>query len=198
MGMEKNVVKETQARIRDLKDKKAAELEHIDNEIKSAVLEYEEANKDMKAAMEITDVEAYGEAKMKQLAAKNKKEMYSGRYKQLADCEYLTEAESDRVIDALLDHEAEIAAAYEAEVKEILGTLKGIHEKYRDDVNEAEKTVATWTGQIHANYRSFGASSYLDAATGQRTDRSPHPVPVNNKRSPLMGRISTFLEKMDA
>lgn len=196
--MEKNVVKATQARIQELKDKKAAELEHINNELKAAAQEYEAATKEMKAAMEVTDVEAYGEAKRKQQAAATKREMFGARYNQLKACEYLTEIESDRVIDALMEYEEEIATDYEAQVKEILGNLKAVHEKYKKAKAETENTINTWTREIHANYRSFGLSSYLDEATGLRTDRSPRPLPVNHKKSLIMGRIATFLESMNA
>ena len=55
--MAKDIVKETQARIQELKDKKKAELEHIDNEMKLAIQEVEAANKEMQAAMEVTDSE---------------------------------------------------------------------------------------------------------------------------------------------
>ena len=196
--MEKNVVKATQARIQELKDKKAAELEHIDNEMKLAIQEVDAANKAMQAAMEVTDVEAYGEAKKKQLEARNKREMYSGRYQQLKACEYLTETESDRVIDALMDYEKEIATAYEDQVAEILRNLRAIHDKYVKAKTETENTINIWTREIHANYRSFGLSNYLDEATGLRTDRSPRPIPVNHKKSLIMGRIATFLESMNA
>lgn len=196
--MAKDIVKETQARIQELKDKKKAELEHIDNEMKLAIQEVEAANKEMQAAMEVTDSEAYGEAKKKLLEARDKREMYSGRYQQLKACEYLTETESDRVIDALREHEEEIATAYEDQVKEILRDLRAVHEKYKKARMETENTIDTWTREIHANYRSFGLTSYLDEATGLRTDRSPRPLPVNHKKSPIMGRIKTFLENMDA
>ena len=196
--MEKNVVKATQARIQELKDKKAAELEHIDNEMKLAIREIEAANKEMQAAMEVTDSEAYGKAKKKQLEARDRREMYSGRYKQLKDCEYLTEIESDRVIDELLNYEEELSTAYEGQVAEILRNLRSIHDKYVKDRTETENTINIWTREIHANYRSFGLTSYLDETTGLRTNRSPRPIPVNHKKSPIVGRVATFLENMNA
>lgn len=196
--MEKNVVIATQDRIRELKEKKAAELEHIDNELNQAIIELDEANKAMQAAMEATDLEAYGEAKRKQLEAKNKKEMYSGRYKQLKACEYLTEKESDEVIDKLLAHEEEIAGTYEEDLKKILGNLKALHEKYINDACDTERTITTWTSQIHANYNSRGSASYVDSVTGERTERSPHPIGVQHKRSRLSGIVGAFLENIDA
>ena len=196
--MKENVVIATQNRIRELKEKKAAELEHIDNELNQAIIEFEEANKAMQAAMEATDIEAYGETKRKQLEAKNKKEMYSGRYKQLKACEYLTEKESDEVIDNILAYEGEIAGAYEEELKKILDDLKAVHEKYIADAQDAENTIRTWTTQIHANYQSRGSASYVDDFTGERTDRSPHPIGVKQTRSRKSEIVTTFLEKMDA
>lgn len=196
--MAKDIVKETQARIQELKDKKKAELEHIDNEMKLAIQEVEAANKEMQAAMEVTDIEAYGKAKKKQLAARDKREMYSSRYKQLMDCEYLTETESDRVIDALREYGEELTTAYEDQIREILGNLRAAHEKYKKARTETENTINVWTREIHANYRSFGLTSYLDETTGLRTDRSPIPIPVNLKKSPVIGRITTFLESLDS
>lgn len=173
--MAKDIVKETQARIQELKDKKKAELEHIDNELKAAAQEYEAACKELKDATENTDIEAFGDAKKKQREAKNKKEMYSARYDQLEKKEFVSEEESDKVIDSLLNYEKELAEDYESKVAQIVEELEGIHTEYMARVAATENTIKDWTSGIHANYRSNVTTVYSETGT----NRAPYPVPVH-------------------
>lgn len=198
--MAKDTVTQIQEKMQDLKEKRRAEVEFITSQIEQAEAEYMTASNDMKEAMEQTDLARYTEAKRAQLEAKNKKEMFSGRLKQIRSKEYLTEAESDEVIDSLLQYEEEIATKYGNRTAEIIATLKNVHKEYRDAVNAAERTIQQWTNEIHANYNSRGRSTYTDSFTGETTHRSKTPISVRltpytgSKRSAV---IDTFLQKVD-
>ena len=100
-----NKAKEIKSRINQLIEEKAASLAEIQVEIDKAVEREAAAVAEMKVAMESTNVEAYQEAKSKKLAASNALEMYRARLKQLTERKFLTEAESDEVIDELLEYE---------------------------------------------------------------------------------------------
>lgn len=157
--MAKDTVTQIQEKMQDLKEKRRAEVDFISQQIEQAEAEYMTASNDMKEAMEQTDLPRYTEAKRAQLDAKNKKEMFSGRLKQIRAKEYLTEAESDEVIDSLLQYEEEIATKYGNRTAEIIATLKNVHKEYKDAVNAAERTIQQWTNEIHANYNSRGRST---------------------------------------
>lgn len=198
--MAKDTVTQIQEKMQDLKEKRRAEVEFITSQLEQAEAEYMAANNEMKEAMEQTDLARYTEAKRAQLDAKNKTEMFSGRLKQIRAKEYLTEAESDEVIDSLLQYEEEIATKYGNKTAEIIATLKNVHKEYRDAVNAAERTISQWTNEIHANYNSRGRGTYTDSFTGETTQRSKTPIPVRvvpytgSKRSAV---IDNFLRKVD-
>lgn len=198
--MAKDTVTQIQEKMQDLKEKRRAEVDFISQQIEQAEAEYMTASNDMKEAMEQTDLARYTEAKRAQLEAKNKKEMFSGRLKQIRAKEYLTEAESDEVIDSLLQYEEEIATKYGNRTAEIIATLKNVHKEYKDAVNATERTIQQWTNEIHANYNSRGRSTYTDSFTGQTTQRSKTPIPVRvapyagSKRSAV---IDNFLNRLD-
>ena len=173
--MGKNIVTVTQERIAELKAHKAGELARITGELEKASQDYEAACKELQNATENTDFKAFGEAKKKQLEAKNKKDMYSQRYDQLKKRELISEEESDKVIDSLLDYEKALAEDYEIKVTKIVEELEAIHTEYRDRVAATENTIKSWTAEVHANYRS---NTTIYKETG--TNRAPYPVPVRN------------------
>ena len=198
--MAKDVVAQTQEKMRDLKEKRQAEIDYICAQLDQAEAEYTAASNEIKDAMEQTDLTRYTEAKRAQLEAKNKREMFSGRLKQLRAHEYVSETESDAVIDALLRFEDELAEKYGNRTAEIIATLKNVHTEYRDAVNAAERTIRQWENEIHANYNSRGRSTYTDSFTGVKTQRSNTPIPV--RTAPYAGSakseiVNTFLNKIE-
>lgn len=192
--MAKDIVKETQQRINTLVAQKEVEVKSIQQEIDAANAAYEKASQDIQDAMAATNLDAYEEAKRAQLAAKSKREMYSGRLQQLNAYEFVSEQESDDLIDALLDKEREIEADYEQKLAKVIEDLKAVQAAYEQAKGETKTTIDRWTWLIHKNYRTRGLSSYVDEATGERTDRSPIPVNVRHVPSRFGGMVHSFLK----
>ena len=123
-------------------------------------------------------MDAYKEAVEEIKALKTAIDMYSGRYKQISQQEYISEEESDKVIDSLLAYENELRASFLADIKEPLQILREKVNTYFDDVSETERVIKAWEGTIHANYRARGLMTSTDPITGESTDRMGTPVAV--------------------
>ena len=189
----KNVPAETMKRIDGLEAKKAEELAAIRSKADENARTLAEAEKEIKAATESTDLTAYQAAKKKKHDAAEAVEMYNARYAQLEHKAFVTRKDSDATIDALLNYEADIEAEFIEAIAEPIAELKKILEEYTDGVTAAETTIAAWTHRIHANYRSTG-TTYADG-----TNVSPVPVPV--RRTPFSGCeesivLENFLKKL--
>lgn len=169
-----NKAKEIQSRINQLIEEKAASLADIQVEIDKAVEREAAAVAEMKIAMESTNVEAYQEAKSKKLAASNALEMYRARLKQLTERKFLTEAESDEVIDELLEYEDVLKEDFMKSLEAPLKKLNELYKEYIARVDEAEKIISRWTNEIHANYRNF------HGIYPNGNNRSERPLPVHN------------------
>lgn len=169
-----NKAKEIKNRINQLIEEKAASLAEIQVEIDKAVEREAAAVNEMKIAMESTNVDAYQEAKSKKLAASNALEMYRARLKQLTERKFLTEAESDEVIDELLEYEDVLKEDFMKSLEAPLKKLNELYKEYIARVDEAENIISRWTSEIHSNYRNF----YGIYANG--TNRSDKPVSVHN------------------
>lgn len=190
----KNVPAETMKRINGLEAKKAEELAAIRSKADENARTLAEAEKEIKAATESTDLTAYQAAKKKKHDAAEAVEMYNARYAQLENKAFVTRKESDATVDALLSYEADIEAEFIEAIAEPIAELKKILEEYTDGVTAAEATIAAWTHRIHANYRSTG-TTYADG-----TNVSPVPVPV--RRTPFSGCeesivLENFFKKLE-
>lgn len=175
----KNIAKEVTERISQLTDDKAVELTNISANRASARKQLDEADSDMKSAIEVTDITAYEKAKIRYQNASNAIEMYSARYQQLQEKEFVSEAESNRVIDSLLSYEDELKEEYSKAMEKPLKAMKKLHDEYYARIAEAETAIIRWTHEIHANYRNEG-TVYADGS-----NRSKVPVPV--RRAPFNG-----------
>ena len=173
----KNKVQEVQQRIKEMTEKKQAELEAIAEKKGEAQTRKELAEARLKAATEQMDLEAYEEAKEDIRKAKTAIDMYAGRYKQISQQEYISEEESDKVIDSLLDYEKELDEQFVVDIKEPLERLLEIVRNYKAAIKDTEMTIRSWETNIHANYTSRGLMQRYDEA-GQLTDRykDPHYV----------------------
>lgn len=167
---------------------RAQEIAVIETALASANAQKQEAEASAKAAIEKTDFAAYESAKDAQRKASAAIEMYEARLKQLTEREFISEEESDRVIDSLLAYEADLAERYADDIKTPLAALEAIHSQYRQEVQNVERIIGRWTREIHANYRTPGT---IYAETG--TNRAPYPAPVH--RVPYVG--SPESEKTD-
>lgn len=188
------VVEEVKARMQEMQDKKAAELQAIHEKQTEAQTQKEAAELALKEATERMDLDAYEEAKAAKRKAQTAIDMYSGKYAQISKQEYISEEDSDKVIDSLLAYEDELAAGFKAAVAEPLKKLDELQKAYADAVEDVEQTIRAWTSNIHANYRNNG-TTYADG-----TNRSPQPVPV--RRLPYTGcseahQLKEYLDKAE-
>ena len=194
----KNITKEVQERIKKLTGDKAAELAKIHQKQNEARNQIEAAGLAIKEATAVMNLEAYEKATADKRKAQAALDMYSGRYDQIRKQEYVSEAESDSVIDSLLGYEKTLEEDFKKAVAEPLKKLAELHKEYKAAVAETENTIKNWEGNIHANYSTRGATKYKDPVTGQYTDRSNTPVPVH--RLPYNGcseaiQLGLYLEK---
>ena len=173
------VLQEVKARMQEMQDKKAGELQAIHDRKTEAQTQKEAAELALKEATERMDLEAYEEAKDARRKAQTAIDMYTGKYNQISKQEYISEAESDKVIDGLLEYEKQLAEDFRAAVAEPLKALAAILQNYQHEVRDTEATITAWGANIHANYNTRGRSIFTDA-DGQKTARSATPIPVHS------------------
>lgn len=119
------------------------------------------------------DLDAYEKAKARESRARTVCGMYSDKYQQIRKQEYISDAESEKVIADLLEHENSLAESFKEAIAEHNNELIRLYTQYRAAVADAEAVIESWTTEIHANYLS-DRSTYADG-----TNRAPHPVPVH-------------------
>ena len=168
----KNKAQEVQARITEMIEQKAADLDAISKKQAEARTQLEAAELAIKDATASMDLDAYEKATAAKRKAQTALDMYGGRYAQISQQEYISEEESDKVIDSLLSYEEELAEDFKKAIAEPLKTLAALQDAYANSVQEAEKTIRKWTADIHANYRVQG-TTYANG-----TNRSDSPKPV--------------------
>ena len=103
------VLDEVKNRMKEMQDSKAAQLETIRQKQAEARSQIEAAALAMKQATEEMNVDSYEEAKNRKRKAQTALDMYNGRYEQIKQQEYISEAESDSVVDSLLEYEKQLA-----------------------------------------------------------------------------------------
>ncbi len=168
-----------QTRIREMQEKKAADLAEIKEKQKEARTQIEAADLAMKEATEALNVEDYETAKANKQKWQTALDMYTERYKQIQQQELISEADSDKIVDSLLFYEEDLAEDFRRAIFPKLQELKKILWDYKDEVERTEKTLRTWETDIHANYNTRGTSTFIDPNTGIKTDRSAVPVPIH-------------------
>jgi hypothetical protein len=183
--MAENVLQEVKAKMKELRETKQAELDKIHRMTEDALNKIEAAGLAMKKATEEMNEEDYAAAKEAKQKATTAKEMYDKRYKQIAAQEYISEEESDKIIDSLLAFENQLAADFKKDLAEELKKLKALYKGYADTVQDTENTIRSWEQSIHRNYNSRGASYWTNPDTGETTTRSATPIPVH--RLPYTG-----------
>lgn len=189
----KDVVTEVNERIDELIAKRNGELETIENAMEKINDKVNAAMEAMDAATDSMNVEAYEEANATYKREQISLDMYMKRSKRLDAKEFVTEEDSDSVIDSLLNHEKDLEKDYKESITSHINALADITNQYFADIQNTENTIRRWTKYIHENYRS-ATTTYSDG-----TNRSPHPVPVH--AMPFMGcstaiQMKTFIEKL--
>ena len=187
-----DVIKETREKIDQLVKARGDSIIEAAVRVEEARADVVKAEKAMEAAMMNMDAPAYEKARTQREKAESRLEMYLKRQEQLDTLEYISEAESDAVIDSLLAYEKELEAAFSEKIAGPIAELREIYEEHSAKVKEAEDLIREWTASVHLNYRLPGVK-YAD---GSR--RSPAPVPV--RLSPYFGGreaqlLAGYLEK---
>lgn len=188
----KSVLEEVIDRMNDLQQKKTEELDTVHQRQQEAQTQKEAAELALKDATDRMDLDAYEEAKAARRKAQAAIDMYSSKYKQISQQEYISEADSDKVIDSLLEYENKLAGDFNHAISIHLSELRTILLEYVNEVEKVENTITAWTEKIHANYRSAG-TIYPDGS-----NRSKTPVPV--RRMPYTGcdkahKLEDFLKE---
>lgn len=192
------VLDEVKTRMKEMQDSRAAQLETIRQKQTEARSQIEAAALAMKQATEEMNVDSYEEAKNRKRKAQTALDMYSGRYEQISKQEYISEAESDSVVDSLLEYENQLAEDFKAAAGVQLKKLAELLKDYKAAVQDVESTLTSWQRDVHANYNSRGGSAFYDEFTGHHTHRSPQPVPVHRiayTGCAEAGRMEEYLKK---
>lgn len=192
------VLDKVKNRMKEMQDSKAAQLETIRQKQEEARTDREAADLAIKEATEHMNLEAYAEAKDAKRKAQTALDMYNGRYKQIKQQEYISEAESDSVVDSLLEYEKQLAEDFKAAAAVHLKKLAELLKDYKAAVQDTENTLTAWQRDIHANYNTRGAMTRTDPLTGEQTHRSERPIAVHTMPytgCPEADRMGHYLEK---
>lgn len=174
---------------------KRKELNGILDQIEKLKSDSKKYAADLRESTEVTDLQAYKKAKEQKKEADIAIEMYNARYIQLKGNKYVTEIESDRTIDELLDYESILTSEYEKQIRHMIEQISKINAEYRDEITRAENTIRRWEHEIHANYISRSGTTYQNGE--ERSNRSPKPIPVRDMLyfgCPISDMVTTFLK----
>lgn len=174
-----NTAKEVLARVEKMTEARESYLQTLQEKIDTERKAEAAAHDAIEKAVANLDFEANHEAQKALEAAAERRGLLQRRADQLRAGKLVTEEESDKTIDSLLQYEAELSAAFEEEISAPLFALRKIYTAYADAIQDAEGAIEAWTRIIHPNYRSRG-TRYANG-----TDRADHPVSVHS--SPYMG-----------
>lgn len=196
-----NTLEKVKVKMRELTDAKAAELREIQEKQETQRAAITEAETAMQQASEKLDDKGYSEAKAEKEKAETVLDMLNRREVQLVGKTFISEQESDAVIDSLLAFEDELAETFRKAVEGPLEKLKKLCGDYFAGVEAAEQTIRTWEHDIHRNYRYIGGVSAHDPATGEPAKRSDKPQPVR-PLGPFHGchdaeLVERFLQKIE-
>lgn len=174
----KTVLEDIRDLMADLVKARTAQLEEVQRGIEETRQKLEEVDAAIASATVSADLQAYE----KGTAAKSKLEtalsMYTARLELIRDGEYISEAESDAVIDRLLAYEEQITDRFRADIAGTIESLKNIYSAYAAEFFDIEATLSAWQRDVHANYNSRGRTIYYDA-NGKATYRCDEPQPVH-------------------
>lgn len=169
-----NVAKKINKRIDGIIREQEAERAEIAAKMEAVEKEIAECDSLIMEATAATDPDSYVTAKERKNRAEYAREMLHTRLNAIEARRTVTEQESDRVIDELLEHERAVFAAYDDAIREPVEVLRTLTAKHRQEVEEIETTVRRWCTVVHPNYRTFGRTRYANGS-----ERAPYAVPVH-------------------
>ena len=148
-----NKAKEIDARINSMQAEKQRALEDIKEKQAKAQASLTAIEQDIKAASAERNIDKYSKARAEKNKITLELEMYNDSYNQIKKQEYISEMESDKIIDELLSYEKQLETDFRKALTEYLLQLKKLLKEYKSAINEAEATMYRWSSSIHANYR---------------------------------------------
>lgn len=198
MAKAQTTLEAVKTKMQELKDARQAQFDTIRKMQETYSEQIRTADMTMKRATAELDLDTYETARQAKRKAQAGQEMYTKRQKELEAQEIISEPESDRIINGLLEYEEHLAADFRRAIEEPLRKLEQILAEYTAAVADTENTIHEWTRDIHANYSTRGRSLRTDPATGQTTDRSETPLPVHIMKytgCPEAAQLELYLQK---
>lgn len=148
-----NKAKEIDTRINSMQAEKQSALEDIKEKQAKAQASLTAIEQDIKAASAERDIDKYSKARAEKNKITLELEMYNDSYNQIKKQEYISEIESDKIIDELLSYEHQLEKDFRKALAEHIEQLRKLLKDYNAAVNETEATMYRWISTIHANYR---------------------------------------------
>lgn len=192
----KNIAKDVNKRIDTMLRERAEALATIQEKEEQAKKDLDAANEGMRKATADLDLDGFGEARKKKVDALTALEMYQGKAVQISKQEYISEQESDKVIDSLLQYEDDLAEEFKRKLADLVAQLTNLQTEYTSRVSETETVITRWTREIKPNYRDEGYMRTLP--DGSITNKHDKPWPVH--QLPYLGcpeskQLQTYLDK---
>ena len=153
-----NKAEEINNRINEMLAKRKADLNKADEKEEEARARLALVEEEIKKAADEMNAEAYEEAITKKHKINITLEMLRDKHKQIKNQEYITEAESDAVIDGLLKYEDELAAEFEKDIAPLMHQLTDLYKEYAERIYKTENVITTWTNKIHTYYKTSGGT----------------------------------------
>lgn len=201
MAKAQNTLEAVKTKMQELKDARQAQFDTIRKMQETYRAQISAADQTMKQATAELNLDTYDTARQAKRRALAGLEMYTKRQKELEAQEIISEPESDRIIDSLLEYEETLAADFRTAIEEPIRKLEQILAEYTAAVADTEDTLTRWTMDIRANYSTRGRMTRTDPATGQTTDRSETPIPVHMlpyTGCPEKAQLEHYLQKRKA
>lgn len=173
------VLDEVKNRMKEMQDSKAAQLETIRQKQTEARSQIEAADLAMQQAREELNDDDYEAALTKKRKGQAALKMCDERYEQINDEDYISELESDRVIDNLIEYKKTLDESFMSAVAAPLKELSKVYQNYETALDDVKDTLQSWQRNIHANYKTMrdGAQCTLDVL-GEKNHRGASPYTV--------------------
>lgn len=174
-----NIIDDVRERIKALELKKADTTDAAKKELEKAEKELEKAESMKAAAVKEMDAAGYKKADSKIADLTIEKRMYADRLQQLLNQELISEAESDNVIDSLIEYQDAAEKEFEAAAGPVIDSLIELYSDCADKITAAEDLINEWTYKIHANHRA-----QIGAYPKGKEPRRAYSVPVHTTGRP--------------
>lgn len=165
-------INEVKNKAHSILEDKTTRINEIDKKINDLSIELSEHHSMLAKAMDETNEKDFKKESRKISELEDTLLMYHTKKEQLSRNEFITEKESDAVIDNLLELQEENAIDYSKEIETHLHAILDISREYYKNMLDIESLITLWCNQVHANYNSRG-KVVINGST-----RLPYPTPV--------------------